>query len=287
MWKISINTREEAAPYFSKLLDSFEPVSSTFAEMEEDIWQVCGFFLEMPDLQALERQLELASALLSQQKPKLQLEEVIEKDWLADSLASFPPIDIGGFYIYGSHIDATPPQDKTPLRINASMAFGSGEHPTTQGCLLALEKLTAKNNFKNPLDMGCGSGILAIALAKLTGQRICASDIDPEAAKVVLQHQELNPGLNIECFISEGFSDAELKFNGPFDLIVANILANPLCEIAPDMFDNCVAYGVIVLSGLLDSQEFDVVEAYKKVGFSHVETNSINEWLTVVMKKTA
>ena len=281
---IKIQCGEEAAPFYAQLLDKFEPVSCTFSEYGE-AWQVSAFFEIAPDLQLVKDELVAASALLGGEVPAVAVEEVEDKDWLVASLADFPPIILGDFFIYGSHIDEQAPAGKIPLQINASTAFGSGEHATTQGCLLALAKLVAQKKFKNPLDMGCGSGILAIALAKLTGLQVVASDMDPEAINVVEQHLELNPGVGIDCYVGDGFADVGLSAKGPFDLIVANILANPLCQMANDMASNCDAEGVVVLSGLLNSQQQDVIKAYESAGFRLMESNSIGDWATVVMEK--
>ena len=218
----------------------------------------------------------------------LPLPEIIaaplpQEDWVGAVHRDFPPLTIGRFYIYGSHIQETPPAGLFPLRIDAATAFGSGQHESTEGCLKALSFLAAQRSFASPLDMGCGSGILALAMARLWGVRVLACDNDPEAVRVTFENAKMN-SLDpfIEAQVSEGFS--ALK-NRTFDIITANILAGPLCQMAGDVGRALTPGGFIVLAGLLNRQAEDVIDAYRSIGIKLVDQLLIGDWSTLIMRK--
>lgn len=214
-------------------------------------------------------------------------EKLPEKDWLRHVHENFPPVEAGRFFIYGSHYDGVKPAHLVPLCIDAATAFGSGEHETTKGCLMAFDKLAVENTFKNALDMGCGSGILAIGITKIWPEaKVAAVDIDPESIIVTERHAAMNGCKDkIQTEAGDGYAAAIVAANVPYDLIAANILAGPLMEMAPDLEKYLTPGGYCVLSGLLGRQEADVTAAHIAVGLRPVHSIAVGEWRALVLQK--
>lgn len=206
-----------------------------------------------------------------------------QENWLEAVHKNFPPLTIGKFFVYGSHTKEHAPTSLIPLQVDAATAFGSGQHESTEGCLQALSFLSEHTTFTSLLDMGCGSGILALAMASLWKASVLACDNDPEAVRVTRENALINKSQHlITAEVSEGFQNVKGK---TFDLITANILATPLCEMAEDAAHALSQDGVIVLSGLLNRQAEDVITAYKRQGLTLTTTFPIGEWTTLVMRK--
>jgi ribosomal protein L11 methyltransferase len=209
-----------------------------------------------------------------------------EKDWVRESLKQLKPIEAGRFFVFGSHDAGSVPGGKIPLLIEATLAFGTGYHETTRGCLLAIDQCAERFEPKQALDMGCGSGILAFAMKKTwPAARVMASDNDPVAIKTALENAQKNQLKGIDFIHSRGFDHAALR-DQSFDLITANILSKPLVDLAPDMARHAVEGGTVVLSGLLDTQGDEVLGAYQNLGFKKVGRMVLNNWLTLTLKKT-
>jgi ribosomal protein L11 methyltransferase len=219
------------------------------------------------------------------------IEKIPETDWLAQSYKSFPPFTIGPFYIHGAHMTEAAPTGYIDLQIEAATAFGSGEHGTTRGCIEALLYLKDEGVCPwNVLDMGTGSGILAIAAWKLWKTPVLAIDNDPEAIRVAARHCVANaiPAQGgIECETGEGFAAGVAQQKKPFDLIIANILAATLKEMASQLRAAADENGHAILSGILNEQAASVLEAYVAHGFAPVKIFEIGEWSTLVLHKTA
>lgn len=215
--------------------------------------------------------------------PKIITSPLPQEDWVTAVHRDFPPLTIGQFYIHGSHHQEVPPADLIPLCINAATAFGSGQHESTEGCLKALSLLAEQKTFKFPLDMGCGSGILALAMAQLWKAPVLACDCDPEAIRVTGENARINHlEERVNTCISEGFSALQGK---TFDIITANILAEPLRQMASDAVHTLLPGGIIVLAGLLTQQAEDVMEAYQNVGTKLMTQLFIGDWSTLIMRK--
>lgn len=217
----------------------------------------------------------------------VSFEPIPEVNWLVLNYQDFPPLTVGRFFIHGAHIKSLEDPKKISLQIDASTAFGSGKHVTTQGCLLLLDELAKTSTFKRPLDMGCGSGILAISIAATWKVKVTAVDIDPEAIRVTLRNAAIN---NLEDkitgIVSNGFINAEILEHSPFDLITANILAVPLCEMANVASRILQPKAKVILSGILNHQAQKVIEAYKKEGINLLKLQEYNEWTTLFLEKS-
>lgn len=212
---------------------------------------------------------------------------VEQKDWLRAVHDDFPPVTVGRFFVYGSHYEGPQPDGLIPLKIDAATAFGSGEHETTQGCMTALDALSKRHDFKNALDMGCGSGILAVAMAKLWPKiRVTAVDIDPESTAVTERHAAMNGVAGrIRAETGDGYAAPSVARDGPFDVIAANILAGPLIAMAGDLEKNLGPGGFCILSGLLKRQMREVAAAHEARGLVLAGQSDIGEWQALVFRK--
>lgn len=219
-------------------------------------------------------------------------EEIPDIDWLAHSYRQFPPFSVGPFFIYGSHYEEPVPEGQIGLQIDAATAFGSGEHGTTKGCLRAMLDFKGRGQCPwNVLDMGTGSGILAVAAWRLWKTPVLAVDNDAESVRVAAHHVQINDILagpaNIMCVHGDGFQTPEVQQKKPFDLIIANILAGPLIDMASDLADATDDNGYVILSGMLREQAEDVLKSYTERGFALQNRYDIGEWSSLAIQKTA
>lgn len=219
--------------------------------------------------------------------PEFSLELLPEIDWVAESQAALPPIAAGRFWVYGSHVEARPPAASIPLLIDANLAFGTGRHETTRGCLLALQDLARRVMVRRALDLGCGSGILALGIARLWRKsKVLGADMDSAPIKVACHNARINEERARTSFLtSRGYDNAAIRRAGPYDLIVANILAGPLCDLATETSTQLLPGGRVVLSGLLDRQERQVLARYRAVGLAFERRWRIGEWSTLVLRR--
>ncbi len=269
---------EDAPPSTAEDEQGF-PIAETF--------MVEGYAKTPPSLDDLNKELEMVARLLSIDQPSIQsCEPVDHQDWLSVCYQQLAPRTIGDYYVYGSHdktVDV--PEGLIPLQIDAATAFGSGDHQTTSGCLQAISDLRQSHDFKTLLDMGCGSGILAIALAKAWPKAlVVAVDNDPESVRVTRYNSDLNTCPDIQTLVSEGFQKLSLQ---QADMIVANILAKPLCHMAPMMRQAIAEKGWVILSGLLERQKDEVLECYHQQGFTMIKTYPLDNWTTLVLQKNS
>ena len=208
------------------------------------------------------------------------------EDWVAKSLEGLAPVRSGGFYIHGSHDEARLPAGLTAIHIDAAQAFGTGHHETTTGCLEAIEQVLKRRSPRFPIDIGTGTGVLAIAIAKRLRVPVIATDIDPIAVKTALDNARRNEVFgDIIAVRATGLDHQTIQNNAPYDLIVANILAGPLSALAPDIVDVAESGATIILSGILAGQASRVAAAYRQQGM--VLRNRIikNGWVTLILDK--
>jgi len=284
-WQLRIHAQRDEMPAFEEAFGDIALASVSFEVNEDtDEWALDIVIDTPPDAGDLASRMALASGLLGIATPKLDVKVLEAKDWVSEVERGFPPLQVGRFYVYGSHVTTPPPKSAIPLRISAGAAFGSGEHATTSGCLRALEGLARKRHFTRPLDMGCGSGILAIAMAKLWHIRVLGVDIDPVSVHVARENANLNRTQQLNRFaIGDGYHAPPVRAQGPFDLIVANILARPLMRMAPLLAKHLMPGGIVVLSGLLDFQERMVLDRHRAQGLKLIRRIPQNHWHTLIL----
>ncbi|HVY20823.1 MAG TPA: 50S ribosomal protein L11 methyltransferase [Bauldia sp.] len=208
-----------------------------------------------------------------------------EEDWVAKSLAGLAPVRAGPFLVHGSHDRAKVRANDIGIEIEAGLAFGTGHHGTTAGCLLAIDGDARARPIRNALDVGTGSGVLAIALAKRAKARVMASDIDAVATQVARDNVRLNGvSRRVHTLTAAGLNHAAIEAAAPYDLIVANILAGPLVALAPAIRRHLAAQGTVILSGLLLDQERRVAAMYRSVGLTRERVLHMGEWATLVLR---
>lgn len=260
-----------------------EPTGVGVFEVEDGsgLWEVGGYFEAAPDETALA---VLAAAMDA--KPFV-VSELPDTDWVAHVRRELAPVEAGRFFVYGSHDADKVPEGCEPLLIEAAMAFGTGHHGTTLGCLRALDQL-ATDGFhgQNTVDIGCGTAVLAMAAARIWPQNVLASDIDEVAVEVAVANVTAN-GLEgrVMCVEAAGFDHPDLSSAAPFDLVFANILKGPLVALAPDMAQAMQPGGYAILSGILNEQADDVIAVYARSGINLVHRESIVDWTTLTLRK--
>ena len=285
-WRVAVTVPAAAAEPFERMLAADAPAVSVFGADDEPLRQVEGFAVAKPDATALALRVAVLARALDIAEPPLTVERIPPTDWLAATRRAFPPIRIGRFFVHGSHVEGGVPAGAVALRIDASTAFGSGDHPTTAGCLTALERLAKRRRIRRALDMGCGTGILAIAIAKAWRVPVVAADIDPEAVRVAQANARANriAGL-VAAAPSDGYAGTAVRAGAPYDLIVANILAGPLARMAKDLAADLASGGTAVLSGLLARQEAQVLAAHRTQGLALQGRVALDGWSTLVLAK--
>ena len=238
---------------------------------------------EKPEGQVLEQIIETLSSNLGCLIPALEFLELEEQDWVEISLQDMTVVEAGRFIVHGSHRQEEFPEDKIPIMIDAALAFGTGHHETTRGCLLALDHLADKISPASALDLGCGSGILAFAMQKLWPNcRVIGAEKDGDAVTIAKANAQKNNVPGITMIWAEGFDHPDLRTQ-TFDLIAANILSMPLIDLAPEVARHLAPSGILILSGILENQEKQVLDAYQKDGFVLKNKFTENDWPTLVL----
>ncbi|UWQ11455.1 50S ribosomal protein L11 methyltransferase [Aliiroseovarius crassostreae] len=276
---------QEAAEALGAAMEALtpEPTGIGVFEVEDDsgLWEVGGYFTEAPDAAGL-------ALLASMHGAKdFIVSELPETDWVAHVKRELAPVEAGRFFVYGAHDADQLPADKIGLLIEAAMAFGTGHHGTTLGCLRALDGL-ADNGFvgESVADIGCGTAVLGMAAAKIWPNPVLASDIDEVAVDVARANVTANDlDGKVNCVEAAGFDAPELRDAAPFDLVFANILKGPLIGLAPDMAGAIRPGGYAILSGILNPQADEVISVYQENGFNLVSRDEIVDWTTLTLTK--
>ncbi|MEM9319879.1 MAG: 50S ribosomal protein L11 methyltransferase [Pseudomonadota bacterium] len=276
------DARQAAA--LGEALDDLDPAPTGVGVFElEDgsgLWEVGGYFTESPDEIGLA---VLAAAFGAQD---FAVSELPETDWVAHVRRELHPVEAGRFFVYGSHDADRVPEGRVALLIEAAMAFGTGHHGTTQGCLEMLDHI-ANQGFSaaRVADIGCGTAVLAMAASRIwpDAGTILASDIDQVAVEVAQANIAANDlGAQVRCLEAAGLDHPELE-EAPFDLIFANILKGPLIDLAPAIAGQLAPSGRAILSGLLNSQTEDVANAYTDQDLLVLNEKQIGDWTTLLL----
>lgn len=280
---LSDETQAKALGEALEALDP-EPTGVGVFKLEDgsELWEIGGYFIEAPD--------EIALAILAaaHDAKDFVVSELPETDWVAHVRRELHPVEAGRFFVYGSHDADRVPEGRIALLIEAAMAFGTGHHGTTQGCLEALDALGAEGfEAARIADIGCGTAVLAMAAAELwpEAETIFASDLDPVAVDVARANVAAN-GLEgrVTCLESAGFDDAALRA-APYDLVFANILKPPLLALVADMAVMTITGGRVILSGILNEQAPEIIEVYSESGFLLQAEKQIGEWTTLTFRR--
>lgn len=277
--------KAKAEELYQKMDAAFEddayPLAITEIDEAKAIYEV-SLYVEDDEKAVVQTRL---AQILGVNQDEIEIEVLPDIDWVQHSLEGLNPVRAGRFFIHGSHDrDKVMPNDLA-IEIEAGQAFGTGHHGTTVGCLELLAEVMANEKPQNALDLGTGSGILAIGMALIAPISILATDIDPIAINVAKENFALN-GVSdtITAITATGLDDNEIASRAPFDLIVANILANPLIELAPQMVPAKAKNGSIVLSGILEEQHDRVVKAYQDQGAKYIKTLHHEGWVAIHLK---
>ncbi|ENN87726.1 ribosomal protein L11 methyltransferase Genetic Information Processing [Rhizobium freirei PRF 81] len=283
--RLYVTTNEKEAGQILDLMtpvfeDEELPIATTEIDEKKDIWEA-SIYLYADDEEDVRSRFE---ALLKPNFPGLsvQKEVIPDIDWIAKSLEGLKPVRAGRFLVHGSHDRDKVGASDIAIEIEAGQAFGTGHHGTTAGCLETIERVLAGRRVRNALDLGTGSGVLAIAVRKLRNIPVLATDIDPVAVRVARENVRSNgiaSGIALET--APGFHSTAFSRHGPFDLIIANILARPLIKMAPQLVAHLAPGGSVILSGILAEQRWKVLAAYNGANLRHVRTIWRNGWVTI------
>jgi ribosomal protein L11 methyltransferase len=277
-WKARAVVGKRAAQSLSEALEALEPtpVVSAFELGERGLWEVEAFFTEPPD----------EDDLLKRFGHPMRVIPIENENWVARALEGLPPVGTQRFFIYGEHSAATVPANAIGLKIEASTAFGTGHHGTTKGCLLAFERLAKRRTFKNALDLGCGTGVLGMAFARLKRRPTVATDIDPLATAKTIENAKLNRvAPYLRAATADGFRTPLIAANAPYNLIFANILAGPLMKLLPGIKANLAKGGHTILSGLLDDQANAIASKARSLGLRLVKRGALEGWVTLTLQR--
>ncbi len=303
LWKASFVVPYAAAESFSSALEeAFAPAALAVSTSEANpgtgplvktasdwneveahgFWTVEALYDEEPHVEALRGILEAAKETTGATPTEFTISPVVEIDWVACSLEGLDPVRAGRFFIYGSHDADKIPAGVIPLLVDAGQAFGTGHHETTTGCLEFISDLVRPGVHINALDIGTGTGVLAVAIAKLAHCNVLASDIDPVAVHVTRDNARKNGTAPfITAVTAKGFSHPTLRARAPYDLIVANILARPLVSLAPAFAAHLKVGGALILSGILRNQETMVTSALRSQGLFLRARKPKGDWVTL------
>jgi ribosomal protein L11 methyltransferase len=282
----AIGTEQTARRVVDLLNESFFEGQAAIAAFErpDGRWDITAHFAEAPDQASIRELVGLAAG--DEAARDIAFDTVEAKDWVKATLEDLVPVPAGRFVVHGSHDRARVPANKLGIEIEAALAFGTGHHGTTRGCLLLLDHVLKAHWPRRVLDLGTGTGVLAIAAAKALHKAVLASDIDPASVRVARDNARLNKtGHLVHTIRATGFSAPQFAPRGPFDLVLANILANPLRQLATPMARHLAPSALVILSGLLTHQAGPVIAAYRARGLVPVRHLKIEGWSSLLLRK--
>jgi len=274
------------AAALSEVLDNDEVVVAAFEQPGSNDWNISLYFETPPDQAAIRA--VVAQIAGDATAAALIFDTVEAKDWVKASLADLVPVSAGRFVVHGHHDRNRIPPNKLRIEIEAALAFGTGHHGTTRGCLMLLDRVLCRSTPRRVLDLGTGTGVLAIAAAKALRRNILASDIDARSVIVAKENAALNGvGQHVEAIHAIGFGSPRFAEAGPFDLVLANILANPLRKLAAPMTQHLAPSAFVILSGLLPPHARGVVAAYRGQGLRLIRRYELDGWASLLMQRIA
>lgn len=288
LWQLTFRAPMESAFALSEAFEEEALSTATFEDPSAPhIWLVHALFDRAPEESALKEKIATLAAQFETVITDYTVTAVQQEDWQRSLAQDFPPLSIGRFFVHGAHVKHLKPRHMKGLQVEAGMAFGSGEHATTSGCLLAIHLLAKRRKFRNILDMGCGSAILAVGAERCWPRApILAVDIDVVSVRVSNENIALNAARKtVRALVGDGYAAASVKRRAPYDLILANILARPLVKFSHALAKNLAPGGVAVLSGLLATQEDMVLAAHRRQGLKLVRRIVKDGWSTLVLSK--
>ncbi len=274
------------------IVETFEPAEAAAAAFEDEArqdwkpvrWAVEAYFREKPDEDALRALIACAAG--DEAAQALVFDEVETQDWVTSSLAGLPSVRAGRILLHGRHDRTLAKANDVGIEIEAALAFGSGHHGSTRGCLLMLERIAKRRHAQAILDIGTGTGVLAIAAAKLFCVPVSASDIDPVAVAAARANAQLNGVARfVRPVVATGLHHPELDVAGAYDLVFANILARPLRQLGPSIRRVLAPDGDVILSGLLACDVASVVSAYRTQGLALRRRLDLDGWATLLMSR--
>ncbi|MEM1046396.1 MAG: 50S ribosomal protein L11 methyltransferase [Pseudomonadota bacterium] len=279
---------EATAKRYARLIEpAFEddgfPISC-FATAESGPWAVEILFFDLDRATAESRLRAILADVFD--SLSIEIEDLPDRNWVAVSLAGLAPVSAGRFLVHGSHDRAQRRGFGHNIEIDANLAFGTGHHGSTRGCLLALDTVLKSRSPQRMLDLGCGSGVLAFACALATRRSVLASDIDPVAAITARQNARINGvASRVDIIAADGFRHPAFAGAAPFDLVLANIIARPLTALAPDLARHLAPSATLILSGLRPEDGRRVLAAYRPYGLVLGWRLLDAGWLTLVLER--
>ncbi len=282
---IDIAERSAARTIGAAMTDLIMPAPDALTLFERGTeWRIEAYYDPMPDTAQLATDLANACEIPI---PPIRIEDVPQENWVRLSQEALPPVIAGRFTIHGSHDRHRVPQGPNSILIDAGEAFGTAHHATTQGCLAAIDRVTRQRQYDRVLDLGCGSGVLAIAVARsLPHAAIVASDLDHQSVVVARENMRANGvGSRIQAIVAGGLQHPVLRARAPFDLLIANILAGPLIVLSKSLAKAVIPGGTVILSGILTPQAPQVSAAYLAAGLHLVRHDRVYGWSTLTLAR--
>jgi ribosomal protein L11 methyltransferase len=285
-WSVRFRASPEAAQTLSVVFQDSAVAVTIIAPPRNKSATVEGLYNTEPNLSGLTAQLTVVAMLDGLITPKLEVTKLPPLDWIKKVAEDFPQLSIARWTVHGAQHRHAVPDRRHALQIDATSAFGTGEHPTTRGCLIVLDRLLRAHDPRYMLDVGCGSGILAMAYAKSRPGRAVGVDLDSDSVAIAHANMRTN-GLNlrVRIWLGNGYGHRQVRRYAPYDLIMANIFAKPLSHMAKDLKHHLRPGGFAILSGLLNSQANQVLAAHRLQKIKLVRRIRIGEWSVLVLKR--
>lgn len=285
-WRLSVQLPVDLLPPFETALAEQAMAVSVFEADCHGEWRLEALFADKAAAAHGQSLIDAAARASGIGAPRAQIAPLPNRDWVAESLKGLPPVVAGRFHLHGSHDRGNPAPGAWPVRIDAGLAFGTGHHETTKGCLLLLDDLARRWRPRRPLDLGCGSGVLAIAMARAWRVPVLACDIDPIAVATTRVNARVNGvGAAVRGVVADGLDHRAIHAAGPYDLVVGNILARPLQRLAWAVHCRTRPGARVVLSGLLKRQERQVLNTYRSLGFRLLRRVTLGDWPTLLLQR--